>query len=266
MKVGKDITDNMDQVRDGERLQSVLSHRGVASRRHAADIIASGAVSVNGKVVYERGYRVNPGKDKITVNGKVLPRATEEHHTVLLYKPRGILSSADNSRGETVCDLLKKDFSQRLVPVGRLDKETEGLLLLSNDGEFCKLMTHPRYGCKKTYFVRVAGKYTEEKIATLRSRMDIDGYIIRPVVVEVLKVGRDNVHKLSFTLAEGRNRQIRKMCAQVGFTVLQLKRMRIGSLHIGEMKPGDWRELSSADVQALKRRAQRQAAKTGGDR
>lgn len=266
MNIEKDIGKAADASRDGERLQSVLSHRGVCSRRRAAEIIASGAVQVNGKTVLERGFRVNPAKDRISVNGKMLSKDVEEHHTVLLYKPRGILSSADNSRGETVCDLLKKDFPQRLVPVGRLDKETEGLLLLSNDGEFCKLMTHPRYGCKKTYFVRVAGRYTEEKIATLRSRMDIDGYIIRPVTVEVLKIGRDNVHKLSFTLAEGRNRQIRKMCAQVGFTVLQLKRMRIGTLHIGEMKPGDWRELPQADVETLKRRARAIAAKSAGDR
>ena len=194
----------------------------------------------------------------------------EDKYIAVAIKPAGVLSEGE------MPDLLAESLGairaergeappSAIYPVHRLDKETEGLLLLSNDGEFCKLMTHPRYGCKKTYFVRVAGKYTEEKIATLRSRMDIDGYIIRPVVVEVLKVGRDNVHKLSFTLAEGRNRQIRKMCAQVGFTVLQLKRMRIGSLHIGEMKPGDWRELSPADVQALKRRALRQAAKTGGD-
>lgn len=260
MKISKQKDEPNPTPPDGERLQSVLSHRGVCSRRHAAEVIASGAVSVNGKTVFERGFRVNPAKDVVRVNGKVLPRETEEHHTVLLYKPRGILSSADNSRGETVCDLMKKEFPQRLVPVGRLDKETEGLLLLSNDGEFCKLMTHPRYGCKKTYFVRVAGRFTEEKIATLRSRMDIDGYIIRPVVVEVLKTGRDNVHKLSFTLSEGRNRQIRKMCAQVGFTVLQLKRMRIGTLHIGEMKPGDWRELTAAEVATLKRRAKARAA------
>ncbi|MBP5321531.1 MAG: rRNA pseudouridine synthase [Kiritimatiellae bacterium] len=238
---------------EGERLQNILSHRGVASRRHAAEMIAAGAVTVNGKVVIEPGLRVVIGRDKIAVNGKPLETETEELHTVLLYKPRGIICSADNSRGETVCDLMREEYAERLVPVGRLDKDTEGLLLLSNDGELINTMTHPRYGHTKTYIARVAGHFSDEKIAVLRSRMEIDGYLIRPVEVEVLRVGQNHIHKIAFTLSEGRNRQIRKMCAAAGFTILDLIRVRIGPLKIRNMEPGDWRELSEEEIRQLKR-------------
>ena len=237
----------------GERLQNMLSHRGVASRRHAADMIAAGEVIVNGKSVFEPGFRVDPEKDDICVRGELLPKQTERTRTILLYKPRGLICSADNSRGETVCDLMRQHFTERLVPVGRLDKESEGLLLMSNDGELTNCMTHPRYGHTKTYIARVAGHMEESKIELLRSRMEIDGYVIRPVEVEVLKVGRDNTHKLAFTLSEGRNRQIRKMCSLAHFVVLSLTRVRIAMLKIGNMQPGEWRELSESEIRALKK-------------
>ena len=237
----------------GERLQNILSHRGVASRRHAAEMIEQGLVTVNGALVTEPGFRVNPETDEIVASGVRLDKATEPLRTVLLYKPRGIISSADNSRGETVCDLLKPHFPERLVPVGRLDKESEGLLLLSNDGELTHVMTHPRFGHTKTYIARVAGHMEEHKIDLLRSRMEIDGYVIQPVEVEILKVGKDHTHKLAFTLSEGRNRQIRKMCSLAHFTVLDLTRVRIGPLKICNMHPGEWRELTDAEIRALKK-------------
>ena len=237
----------------GERLQNVLSHRGIASRRHAAEWIAAGAVTVNGHTVYEPGARVQPERDEICVRGERLPKQTERSRTILLYKPRGLICSADSTRGETVCDLMRPHFSERLVPVGRLDKESEGLLLMSNDGELTHCMTHPRFGHTKTYLARVAGRMEESKIETLRSRLDIDGYVIQPVQVEVLKVGHDNTHRLAFTLAEGRNRQIRKMCSLAHFVVLSLTRVRIAFLKIGNMQPGEWRELSDSEVRSLKR-------------
>ncbi len=237
----------------GERLQNVLSHRGIASRRHAAEWIAAGAVTVNGQTVYEPGARVQPERDEICVRGERLPKQTERSRTILLYKPRGLICSADSTRGETVCDLMRPHFSERLVPVGRLDKESEGLLLMSNDGELTHCMTHPRFGHTKTYLARVAGRMEESKIETLRSRLDIDGYVIQPVQVEVLKVGHDHTHRLAFTLAEGRNRQIRKMCSLAHFVVLSLTRVRIAFLKIGNMQPGEWRELSDSEVRALKR-------------
>ena len=240
---------------EGDRLQNVLSHRGIASRRHAADMILMGEVTVNGQAVYEPGLRVNPQTDEICVQGRRLAKQAETPRTILLYKPRGLISGADSAQGDTVCDLLRKQIPERLVPVGRLDKESEGLLLMSNDGELTNIMTHPRYGHTKTYIARVAGHMEERKITLLRSRMEIDGYLIQPVEVEILKVGRDHTHKLAFTLTEGRNRQIRKMCSLAGFTILSLTRVRIGPLKICNMQPGDWRELTEADVRALKKPA-----------
>ncbi|MEI7900972.1 MAG: pseudouridine synthase [bacterium] len=237
----------------GERLQNVLSHRGVASRRHAADMIANGEVTVNGAVITEPGSRVNPDTDDIRVRGERLQKETERLRTILLYKPQGLICAADSAQGETVCDLMRKQISERLVPVGRLDKESEGLLLMSNDGELTQILTHPRYGHTKTYIARVAGHMEERKIELLRSRMEIDGYVIQPVEVEVLKVGRDHAHKLAFTLTEGRNRQIRKMCSQASFVVLSLIRVRIGPLKICNMQPGEWRELSDAEIRSLKK-------------
>ncbi len=237
----------------GERLQNVLSHRGVASRRHAADMIAAGEITVNGTVITEPGFRVNPGKDDIRVRGERLSKETERLRTILLYKPQGLISGSDNSQGETVCDLMRKHIPERLVPVGRLDKESEGLLLMSNDGELTQLLTHPRYGHTKTYIARVAGHMEDRKIDMLRSRMEIDGYFIQPVEVEILKVGKDHTHKLAFTLGEGRNRQIRKMCSLAGFTVLSLTRVRIGNIKICNMQPGEWRELSDSEIRALKK-------------
>jgi len=240
----------------GERLQNVLAKRGIASRRGAADIIKAGEVTVNGKSIREPGFRVNPKKDAITVSGKKLSKSTEEKRTILLYKPRGLICSADNSQGETVCDLLRQQIPERLVPVGRLDKDSEGLLIMSNDGELTNVLTHPRYGHSKTYNVRVSGTLNSEKLSILSSRMDIDGYFIKPVEVTVIKSSpRNNTHKLSFSLSEGRNRQIRKMCDQVSLRIIALQRVRIGPLRIGEMKPGDWRELHKNDIDMLIRKA-----------
>jgi len=240
------------QPREGERLQNILAKRGVASRRHAAELIETGQVTVNGERILEPGFRAFPEKETICINGQPLPQEEERHRTVLFYKPRGLICSADNERGETVCDFMKPHFPERLVPVGRLDKESEGLLLMSNDGELTNIMTHPRYGHTKTYIARVAGRMEDHKIETLRSRLEIDGYVIEPVEVEVLKVGRDNTHKIAFTLSEGRNKQIRKMCSLAHFVVLELIRVRIGPLKICNMKPGEFRELTDAEVAELK--------------
>ncbi|MDA3923922.1 MAG: pseudouridine synthase [Kiritimatiellae bacterium] len=247
-------TDNDSSHNSGERLQNVLAKRGIASRRGAADIIKAGEVSVNGETIREPGIRVNPRKDNISVQGKKIAKTTEKKKTVLLYKPRGLICSADNSQGDTVCDLLSQQIPERLVPVGRLDKDSEGLLIMSNDGDLTNILTHPRYGHKKSYNVRVSGEMDESKLIILRSRMDIDGYFIKPVEVNLLKSNRNNIHKLTFTLSEGRNRQIRKMCEQVGLRIVALQRTRIGPLRVGNMEPGDWRELHQNDIDALIRK------------
>ncbi|MFA7171967.1 MAG: pseudouridine synthase [Kiritimatiellia bacterium] len=240
----------------GERLQNVLARRGIASRRGAAEMIKAGEVAVNGETIREPSFRVNLSQHKIAVRGKKIDTKAETKRTILLYKPRGLICSADNSQGDTVCDLLQQQIPERLVPVGRLDRDSEGLLIMSNDGELTNILTHPRYGHKKTYVVRVSGEMSENKLIILRSRMDIDGYFIKPVKVDLISSNRNNVHKLTFTLSEGRNRQIRKMCEQVGLRIVFLQRTRIGPLRIGTMQPGDWRELHQNDIDLLLHKAQ----------
>ena len=230
-----------------ERLQNILSHRGVASRRGAAAMIEEGRVTVNGTVVREPGARFDPASAEIAVDGSPLGAAAEKTRTILMYKPAGVLSTvSDPFGGKTVLDLVRGHVSERLVPVGRLDKDSEGLLLLSNDGDLTYRLTHPRFEHEKTYIVRAAGRWSEEKLATLRSAVEMpDGYRIRPVPVEVVRIGRDNVHVLCFKLREGRKRQIRYMCSAAHLVVLSLKRVAIGRLRLPEdLQPGAWRDLS----------------------
>lgn len=234
-----------------ERLQNVLAHAGVASRRKAAEIIAEGRVSVDGVIVTEPGARIEPDKVTVKVDGARLERS-ERKRTIVLYKPAGVLSTmSDPFGGVTVADLV--DVPERLVPAGRLDKDSEGLLLMSNDGELVNRLTHPRYGHKKTYLVKVAGRWSEEKLRTLRSPLVLDdGYTIRPVPVEVVREWENNTRLLKFTLGEGRKRQIRKMCSLAHLVVLSLKRVAVGSFALPEdLAPGQWRDLDAAEIALL---------------
>ena len=236
-----------------ERLQNVLAHAGVASRRGAAAIIESGRVTVDGIVVKEPGARVDPASASISVDGRPLS-APEPKRTIMLYKPVGVLSSmSDPFGGRTVADLIRGRIAERVVPVGRLDKDSEGLLLMSNDGELTLKLTHPRYDHEKTYEVRVAGRWSDDKLRILRSAVKMpDGYVIRPVPVDVVDVGRDNVHLLRFRLREGRKRQIRYMCSAAHLVVLSLKRVAVGSLTLpADLKPGEWRDLTKEESDAL---------------
>ena len=236
-----------------ERLQNVLSHAGVASRRHAADIIASGRVTVDGAVVREPGARVDPAAQKIAVDGRPIG-APEKKRTIMLYKPAGVLSTlSDPFGGKTVADILRGKVSERLVPVGRLDKDSEGLLLMSNDGDLALRLTHPRYEHEKTYIVRAAGRWSDEKLAVLRSAVEMpDGYRIRPCPVDVVRIGRDNVHVLCFRLKEGRKRQIRYMCSAAHLVVLSLKRVAVGALRLpDDLEPGQFRDLTDEELRLL---------------
>ena len=237
-----------------ERLQNILSHRGVASRRGAAAMIEEGRVTVDGAVVREPGARFDPASAEIAVDGTPLGAAAEKTRTIMMYKPAGVLSTvSDPFGGKTVLDLVRGQIAERLVPVGRLDKDSEGLLLLSNDGDLTYRLTHPRFEHEKTYVVRAAGRWSEEKLATLRSAVEMpDGYRIRPVPVEVVRIGRDNVHVLCFKLREGRKRQIRYMCSAAHLVVLSLKRVAIGGLRLPEdLQPGAWRDLAPAERNLL---------------
>ena len=164
----------------------------------------------------------------------------------------GLVCSADASEGPTVLECLD-GVRERVVPVGRLDKDSEGLLLLSNDGDLVNRLTHPLFGHEKTYIVKVAGRWSEEKLATLRSPLKMDdGYVIRPVPVEVVEIRRDNTAVLKFVLGEGRKRQIRKMCSLAHLVVLSLKRVAIGGYFLpSDMKPGEWRDLGPAELALL---------------
>ena len=235
-----------------ERLQNILAHAGVASRRGAAALIESGVVTVDGIVVKEPGARFDEGV-AIKVTGKAIS-ADERHRTIVLYKPTGVLSTmSDPFGGRTVADLVKTP--ERLVPVGRLDKDSEGLLLMSNDGTLVNELTHPRFNHAKTYLVKVAGRWSAEKLKTLRSPLTLDdGYTIRPVPVEVVEDLGSNVRMLKFVLSEGRKRQIRKMCSAAHLVVLTLKRVKVGAFDLPrELQPGEWRDLTDVELDQLRR-------------
>lgn len=236
-----------------ERLQNLLSHAGVASRRGAAEIIAAGRVTVDGLVVREAGARFDPAHVKVAVDGRVLA-AAEPRRTIMMYKPVGVLSTlSDPFGGRTLRDVLGPGVKERLVSVGRLDKDSEGLLVMSNDGELVLRLTHPRYGHEKTYIVKSAGRWSEEKLRVLRSPVAMpDGYVTRPAPVKVLEVRDDHTVILEFRLREGRKRQIRYMCSAAHLVVLSLKRVAMGSLRLDpRLKSGEWRDLTAAELRLL---------------
>ena len=234
-----------------ERLQNILAHAGVASRRKSADIIAEGRVTVDGVVIKEPGAKYEEASVEIKVDGRRL-ESMERHRTIVLNKPVGVLSTmSDPFGGRTVADIVK--VPERVVPIGRLDKDSEGLLLMSNDGGLVNRLTHPRFEHKKTYLVKVAGRWSAEKLKTLRSPLTLDdGYTIRPVPVEVVRENNDHTQLLKFVLGEGRKRQIRKMCSAAHLVVLQLKRVAVGRFELPrDLKPGEWRDLTPEEVVRL---------------
>ena len=230
----------------GERLQNILARSGVSSRRGAAQLIESGVVTVDGIVVREPGARF--GDDvQIKVSGAPVARAAKKR-TVVLYKPVGVLSTmSDPFGGKTVADLVKTP--ERLVPVGRLDKDSEGLLLMSSDGDLVNRLTHPSFGHRKEYLVKVAGRWSDEKLSILRSPLKMDdGYVIKPVPVEVVRDLGANIMLLKFVLGEGRKRQIRKMCSAAHLVVVSLKRVAVGAFRLpAELSPGQWRDVSEEE-------------------
>ena len=233
-----------------ERLQNIVARAGVASRRGAAELVESGAVTVDGVVVREPGARF--GEDSVVrVHGRRIA-AAERKRTIVLNKPMGVLSTmSDPFGGETVASLVRTP--ERLVPVGRLDRDSEGLLLMSNDGDLVNRLTHPRFEHRKTYIVKTAGRWSDEKLALLRSPLTLDdGYTIRPVPVEVLRAQTDNTQILKFVLKEGRKRQIRKMCSAAHLVVLSLKRVAVGDFELPrDLAPGKWRDLTADEISSL---------------
>ena len=239
------------------RLQCVLERLGVDSRRHCASIIAGGAVTVNGRIVREPGFRVeHPDTDEIVVAGRrVNPAAAPRTRTLMLNKPRGVLCTREEGRGTTVYDLLR-GVRERVVTAGRLDRDSEGLIILSNDGALVNRLTHPRFGHTKVYRVQAAGVFDQTTLDALQGPMEIDGHALRPVRVEYVRRLPDGPlgprHRLLFTLREGRNRQIRLMCERVGLRVEALERVAINRLRLPtDLKSGQFRELSATEADML---------------
>lgn len=238
------------------RLQKYLADRGIGSRRACERLIVEGRVAVNGIIETELGTKVVPSAARVCVDGRPVAKAEERRRTILLHKPRGYICSASSKQGRTVYELVDS-IGERLVPAGRLDKNSEGLLILSNDGDLVSRLTHPRHGHKKTYEVTVRGSVSGDTIETLRRSFDLDGYRTRPARVRRLpQRGQDGTTVLEFVLKEGRNRQIRRMCAHVGLRIARLVRVRIGPLTADGLRPGQWKELASGEMEALTRRSQ----------
>lgn len=230
------------------RLQKFLAESGVASRRKSEQLIADGKVRVNGKTA-EIGDKINPKKDTVTVNGKKILKRKDFTY-ILLHKPRGFITTMSDEMDRKCVAELIKDVPVRVYPVGRLDRDSEGMLLFTNDGEFANAMTHPTKHVPKTYRVTVRPSISEEQITSLTTGIIIDDRKTAPAQVRVITKEEGRV-VLEIILYEGRNRQIRKMCEAVGLEVARLKRTAIGSIKLGMLKQGAWRELNEDEVRKL---------------
>jgi len=227
-----------------ERLQKVIAAHGIASRRQAENLIHEGKVLVNG-VVAVIGQSVDLAHDDVVVDGIALTKA-DDFVYLMINKPRGYLSTVRDDRGRATVMSLVSDVGVRIYPIGRLDLDTEGLLLLTNDGEFANTVMHPSFEVEKMYEIHVSGD-AERAAKLLKEPFDIDGFTVRAVSTELVSISR-NGGVVNIVIKEGRNRQIRKMCAMCGVSIHLLRRMSVGSLRLGELEIGKWRFLSKKEV------------------
>ncbi|MCC6173670.1 MAG: rRNA pseudouridine synthase [Chloroflexi bacterium] len=231
-----------------ERLHKYLARSGVASRRACEQLIAAGRVQVNGVVVTVLGTQIDPVRDRVEVSGHLVC-APRQSTYVMLNKPAGVVSTAHDPEGrQTVLDLVP--LPTRLYPVGRLDYDSEGLILLTDDGALAARLTHPRHVVEKEYTVLVGGAVTDDRLRRLRTGVDLDGKRTAPARFDVIDRLPDGAW-LRVVLREGRNRQIRRMLAGVGLAAVRLRRVRVGSVTLGELPPGRWRRLTDTEVRAL---------------
>ncbi len=233
-----------------ERLQKVLAAAGIASRRQAEILIQSGKVKVNGQVVTELGTKVDALNDKIEVRGKVV--SAEQKRTFLFYKPMYVITSMQDPQGRKVVTDFFGEIPERVYPVGRLDFDTEGLLLMTNDGALANQLLHPRYEMKKTYVATVKGVPTPDVIEQLRLGVLLEDGITAPAEVKLLRT-EGQISKVQLTIHEGRNRQVRRMCKAVGLSVMHLVRTRVGNLSARGIKKGEYRELTAGEIVGLKK-------------
>ncbi|MDR2420980.1 MAG: rRNA pseudouridine synthase [Oscillospiraceae bacterium] len=233
-----------------ERLQKILSGRGVSSRRAAEDMIAAGRVTVNGKTA-RIGDSADPERDDIRIDGAPLP-PEEGRRYIMLNKPRGYVTTMSDERGRKTVAELVSDCPERLYPVGRLDMDSDGLLIMTNDGELAHRLAHPSHGIEKTYRVMVSGDI-KSALPVLKAPMELDGGEVRAKRVEIARSGQTpgTDAALMITVAEGRNRQVRRMCETAGLRVARLTRVSEGALRLGGLKPGGWRELTPEEIKSL---------------
>ena len=232
-----------------ERLQKILSARGVASRRASEDLIKNGRVTVNG-AVSSLGMSADPEKDIIRIDGNPLP-AKPGYIYIMLNKPRGFVTTMSDEKGRKDVTRLVKDVGMRVYPIGRLDMDSEGLLLLTNDGEFANEVMHPSFEKEKAYIVTVDGD-AESALPELMKPIEINGKMTRGAVIKLVSADGKRAN-LQITICEGRNRQVRRLCESAGLEVLRLKRVRIGDICLGTLPAGKWRQLTAEEIGLLKK-------------
>lgn len=231
-----------------ERLQKYMARCGIASRRKCEEIIAAGRVKINEEVITELGSKVIPG-DVVYMDGKIIKPESRKVY-IALNKPTGYLSAVEDNRGrKTVIDLI--DIKERVYPVGRLDYDTSGLLLLTNDGDIYNRIIHPREGKEKVYIALIKGIPKKDKLESFRSGLDIGGYITAPAKIRVIRSFKDST-EVEITINEGKNRQIRKMCEKIGHEIIMLKRIKIDGINLGNLKEGTWRYLTEEEILQFK--------------
>ena len=231
-----------------ERLQKILAARGLASRRKAEEMIAAGRVTVNGMTA-ALGDSADPDTDEIKVDGALLP-SMEKYVYIMLNKPRGFVTTLSDEKGRPDVSQLVADCGVRVYPVGRLDMDSEGLLLFTNDGSFANTMMHPKHQVEKIYDTWVTG-YTPGGFQRLKEPMELDGYQLRRPKLKLVKAEGDRA-RIQITIHEGRNRQVRRMCEIAGMHVTRLRRIREGNLSLGELPKGKWRYLTEQEITDLK--------------
>jgi 23S rRNA pseudouridine2605 synthase len=233
-----------------QRLQKIIAEMGIASRRRAEELIAEGRVTVNGKVAVV-GMKADPARDHIKVDGKLLFRPEKKVYYIF-HKPRGVVTSLSDPEGRpTVTDFLR-GIRERVFPVGRLDYDSEGMLILTNDGDFAHGILHPSKKIPKTYVVKIKGVLEEEEINKLRTGIRLDRTVTAPAKVKRLRKTEQNSW-IEMTIYEGKKRQIRRMLERVGHPVMRLMRVRIGGLEMGALKPGTYRKIMPEEMDSLKR-------------
>ena len=235
------------------RLQKYLSNSGIASRRKCEEYILQGKVQVNGKIITELGTKINPEKDEVLFNGKIVKNNINQEKTyILLNKPIGYVTTSKEQSGRDMVLDLVKGINKRLVPVGRLDMYTSGALILTDDGDFVYRVTHPKHEISKTYTVTLKGIINKIEVEKLRAGVEIEDYITKPAKVKILKTDEENnISRLEITIHEGKNRQVRKMCEAIDKKVLALHRSKIGNIGVKDLKIGSWRYLSKEEIKNI---------------